>query len=228
MTTRSILVAAWLNVLLLFGFASGQSLGSISGTVLDEKGAPVVKAQVRVEPLDSRPMAMPVRMVETDKDGHFTMNSLALASYKLFAVKESAGYPNTSFAFYSNHMFPTVTLTAGLPKADITLKVGPPSGVILGTVASAVTSEPVSATFLLRRVSDPDNWISFSQRADYRALVPASVAVFVEVSAPGYKTWFYGGPTDTLKRPPIQLESAKEMKLDIRLEPEDKPLKSLE
>jgi hypothetical protein len=145
-----------------------------------------------------------------------------LISYKIFAVKEPAGYPNTAFGFYSNHMFPTVTLTADRPTADITLKVGPPAGVILGSVTDAVTGAPVLASFLLRRISDPGNWISMSQKADYRVLVPPSVEVSVEVSAPGYKTWYYGGPSDALGRPPVRLETRKEMKLDIQLQPEDK------
>jgi len=38
----------------------------------------------------------------------------------------------------------------------------------------------------------------------------------------GYKTWFYGGPSDTLNRPPIRLDSGKEMRLDIQLQPEER------
>ena len=164
-------------------------------------------------------------MVETDKNGHFIMNNLDLTDYKVFAMKEAAGYPNTAASFYSNNAFPTVTLTAGAPEVEVTLRVGPPAGIMSGIVKDAVTGAPVSASVLLRRTSDPDKWISMSQKAEYRVLLPPSVDVCVEVSAPGYKTWFYGGTSDTLKRSPIQLESSKEMKLDIQLEPEDKPEK---
>jgi carboxypeptidase family protein len=222
MREPSALLGTLLNVSLLVAFAAAQQPGSISGTVVDERGSPVVQAQVRVDPLDGRLRGTPVRMVETDKDGHFIMNNLGLMSYKVFAMKESAGYPDTSGAFYSNNVFPTVTLTASVPTADITLKVGPPAGVVSGSVTNAVTGAPVLAGFLLRRASDPGYWISMSQKADYRVLVPPSVEVSVEVSAPGYKTWLYGGPSDPLNRPPIRLDSGKEMRLDIQLQPEEK------
>ena len=151
------------------------------------------------------------------------MDDLELMTYKVFAMKESSGYPNTAAAFYSNHIFPTATLTATTPVVDLVLKVGPPAGVITGAVRDATTGNPVDAAFLLRRAADLDNWISMSQRSDYRVLVPPLVEVSVEVSAPGYKTWYYGGASDPTDRVPIRLESREVMKLDIQLEPEDKP-----
>jgi len=189
---------------------------------MDERGSPVVNAQVRVDPLDGRMRGTAVRMTETDKDGRFIMANLELMSYKVFAMKESAGYPDTSAAFYSNNVFPIVTLTASVSTADVTLKVGPPAGVMSGSTTNAVTGAPVPSSFLLRRASDPGKWISMSQKADYHVLIPPAAEVFVEVSAPGYKTWYYGGPSDSLKRPPIKIESGQEMKLDIHLDPEQK------
>ncbi len=222
MKRRPILLAASLNAFLVFSFATAERPGSILGTVVDERGSPVVQAQVSVDPIDGRVRGTPVRMVETDKDGHFIMNNLDLVSYKIFVSKESAGYPDTAFAFYSNNAFPTVNLTASMPTVTVALKVGPSAGLILGSVSNAADGAPVLATFLLRKASDPDDWISMSQKSDYRVLVPPSVEVSVEVSAPGYKTWFYGGPSDTLNRPPIRLDSGKEMRLDIQLQPEEK------
>ena len=222
MKSRFALLAIPFVILVLASYSAGQLAGSIRGTVIDEKGLPVSVAQVRVDPMDGRPRADVVRLVETDKGGVFSMDNLDLIRYKVFAMKEAAGYPNTAFGFYSNHIFPTVTLTPGAPKAEITLKVGPPSGVMSGSVTDAVTGTPVLAGFLLRRISDPGNWISLSQKADYRVLVPPGVEVSVEVSAPGYKTWYYGGSADPMKRNPIRLDSREELKLDIRLEPEGK------
>jgi hypothetical protein len=212
-------------MLLSFSLCAAGRPGMVRGTVVDESGTPVVAAQVSVDEMNGLPKAAPVLMSETDKNGHFSIGNLEFGNYKVFAMKESAGYPNTGFAFYSDNVFPTVELTTAVPTADITLKVGPPAGVMLGSVTNAVTGTPVLASFLLRRVPEPDNWISMSQKADYRVLVPPSVEVSIEVSAPGYKTWYYGGPSDAFKRPPIRLESGKEMKLDIQLEPEDKPEK---
>jgi hypothetical protein len=214
-----------LSLSLLFApYSPCQLAGSIQGTVVNEKGMPVPVAQVRVDPLDGRPRADAVLIVETDRSGHFLVSNLELESYKLFAMKESLGYADTAAAFYSNNVFPTVTLTASVPTVDITLRVGPPAGVLSGRVSSAVSGDPVPGAILLRRVLDPGYWISMSQKPDYRVLLPPSAEVIVEVSAPGFKTWYYGGPSDALKRAPIRLESGKEMKLDIQLEPEVKPL----
>jgi hypothetical protein len=222
MRARSPILAILSVALALISYSAGQLAGSIRGMVVDEKNVPIPAAQVRVDPLDSRPRADVVLLVETDGSGHFSVNNLQLQSYKIFAMKEPSGYPNTAFGFYSNNFFPIVTLSASVPTADITLKLGPPDGVISGSVTDAVTGAPVPTGFLLRRISDPDNWISMSQKANYRVLVPPSVEVSVEVSAPGYKTWYYGESSDPMKRNPIRLESREEMKLDIQLQPENK------
>ena len=216
------LASLCLALVLTSSHSVGQTTGSIRGTVINDNGDPVAAAQVRVDPLMVGPRSDAVRLTETDTVGRFIMNNLDLTSYKVFAMKESAGYPNTAFGFYSHNIFPTVTLTASVPTANITLKVGPPSGVMLGSVTDAATGALVSAGFLLRGTSDPNNWISMSQKANYRVLVPPSVEVTFEVSAPGYQTWYYGGSSDPLKRAPIRLKSGEEMRLNIQLEPKDK------
>lgn len=198
--------------------SSAQEPGSVQGAVLDEEGKSVVAAHVQVEPL-GKVLSSPVRETETDKTGHFLIDNLQLGSYKTFAMKESAGYPDTAFAFYSNQVFSTVTLTTNAPKVDLMLKIGPPSGVVNGLVTNAITQELVSASFLLRRASDFENWISLSQRPQYRVLLPPNTDVLLEVSAAGYKTLYYGGPSDPLGRPAIRLNSGQEMKLDIQLQP---------
>ena len=203
--------------------SAAREPGLIRGTVVDEKGMPVAAAQVRVDPANGLPRSNIVREVETNEGGQFLMDNLAPGSYKVFARKETAGYPNTAFAFYSNHVFPTATLTASAPAIDLILRIGPPAAVIHGSVRNASTKVPVDASFLLRRAADLENWISMSQRPDYRVLIPPLTEITFEVSAPGYKTYYYAGATDPLKRPALRLESRQELKLDIELEPEDKP-----
>lgn len=217
-TALAISLFAWF----LISPCAAQQSGLIRGSVVDDKGMPVAAARVSVDPLNGVPRSDLVREVETDKNGHFAMDNLELGSYKVFAMKESSGYPNTAFAFYSNQIFPTATLTAGIPTVDLILKIGPPAGVVGGLVTGGTTNSPVDAAFLLRRSADPNNWISLSQRAKYRVLVPPSTDVSFEVSAPGYKTYYYAGPSDSLKRPPLRLESGQEIRLDIQLDPEEK------
>ena len=123
-------------------------------------------------------------------------------------MKESAGYPDTSGAFYSNNVFPTVTLTASVPEPSTLARSGPASGSNVGLCHRRLDRRACSCLLPAQEDLDPGQWILMSQKSDYRVLVPPSVKVSVEVSAPGYKTWFYdGGPSDTLNRPPIRLDS---------------------
>jgi hypothetical protein len=222
MKQRFVVIGAVLSACFIIPSAVAEYAGSVHGTVVDENGIPVVAARVSVDPLNGVPRSDLVRESETDKNGRFSIGNLELGTYGVFAMKESSGYPDNSSSFYSNNAFPTATLTAGAPMVDLILKIGPPAAVIKGLVTDGTTNKPVDAGFLLRRTTATDNWISLSQRAKFRVLVPTSTDVSFEVSAPGYKTYYYGGASDSLKRPPLRLESGQEMKLDIQLDPEEK------
>jgi hypothetical protein len=198
-----------------------KKLGEVRGAVINDKAASVVGARVKLVPMDGKPLSTSLPQALTRTAGDFSIKNLPYGQYRIFATKESEGYVNTSFAFYSNNEYTTVTVQATNPVVSVTLKIGPPGGVISGTVTDAATKRPIDAVFLLQRAADPSNWISRSQRADYRVLLPPLAGVTFEVSAPGYKTYYYSGGPDPLKRPPVRLESGPEMKLDIQLEPEE-------
>lgn len=215
-------LAATLSVFVAVSCAFAQQPGTIRGTVVDEKGQPVPAATVRIDPLNAVPMSTIIREVETDKNGRFSMGDLELGPHKIFAMKEAAGYPNTAFGFYSNHIFPTVTLTSSTPEATLIISIGPPAGVLKGLTKNAATNEAVRATFLLRRAANPDNWISLAQQAEYRVLLPPATDVILEISAPGFKTYYYAGESDPLRRSPMRLASGVEMKFEIQLEPEER------
>ena len=217
-------VAALVSVAMISAASSAQATGSIQGKVATETGAPLSGALVRCDPSDGRPSARALRTVYTDKRGRFTFDGLAFGTYKLFAMKESDGYANTAFSFYADRPFPTVALSTNVQSAEVLLSIGPPAGVLFGEAHDAATGANLNASFLLRRVQDPESWISLSQPANYRILIPHSADISLEVSAPGYKTLYYGGSSDPLKRAPIRLESGKKMKLDVQLEPEVRPL----
>jgi hypothetical protein len=191
--------------------------GSIRGTVVDEKGAPVPGVKVNADTMDGRMRGTLVRYVDTDSSGHFLVDRLAWGKYRLFTIKKDAGYPNTAFSFYAGHVSPatTVTLTPTTPTAEVRIQLGPRAGVVIGSVVSAQDGAPVNASFKLTRIASPNEWFSTSVAPIYRVLLPASTDVLLEVSAPGFKTWTPGHP--------LRLEAGAEMHLDIQLEPSHDP-----
>jgi hypothetical protein len=213
-----------LSTCLLFNRTStAQERGTISGTVVDENGATVNKAKVNADPVDNRPMGSLVRYVETDANGQFLIDRLAWGKYKVFAKKEDDGYPDMNWSFYSDDIFQIVAITPSTAVAKLRIQLGPKGAILIGTVSNIVTGAPVNAGFKLIRAASPEKWISTSVAPDYRVLLPPTTDVLLEVSAPGYVTWCYGGPSDISKRSPLRLTSGFEMHLDIRLEPARDP-----
>jgi uncharacterized protein DUF6843/carboxypeptidase family protein len=187
-----------------------QDTGTISGTVVDEKGEPVVDAKVNASLVDGRPMSSLIRYVETDANGHFTIDRLEFGRYRVFAKKVDAGYPDTSWSFYSGDAIPVVAITPSSPIAERQIQLTPKAGILMGSITNAVTGAPVNVAFKLSRASQPEKFISTSARPKYRVLLP-DADVLVEVSAQGFKTWNPGHP--------VHLQPGSEMDLDILLEP---------
>lgn len=201
--------------LLVVAAARPQTDGTISGTVMDERGAPVAKAKVNADPTDGRPRASLVRSVETDENGHFLIDRLSWGSYRVFAQKEDAGYPNMNWSFYSDDIYRTVEISANAPKTEVRIQLGPRGGILTGSIRNALTGAPLGATFKLARTTSPNKWISPGVASDYRVLLPSSTDVVLEVSAPGFKTWTFPSP--------LNLQPGAEMHLDIALEPVHDP-----
>src|SRR5579884_1758349 len=84
--------------------------GTIEGIVVNEQQQPVVKALVNADPVDGKVRMTAVRYVETDERGRFAIQHLDRGTYRIYAMKEAEGYPNTRFSFYSNVPAPLVTL----------------------------------------------------------------------------------------------------------------------
>jgi hypothetical protein len=200
---------------LLARYAVAQEDGTISGTVVDENNVPLVLAKVNANPADNRPTGSLIRYVETDSSGYFQIDRLLLGKYRVFAKKEDTGYPDVQWSFYSSDLFPIVSITATNPAVELRIQLGPKGGLLMGSVTNAVSGAPVKAGFKLVRAGDTDKWISTSPPAEYRVLLPPSTDVFLEVSAPGYETWYYGGPSDPSRRPPLHLKSGSQMRLDV-------------
>jgi hypothetical protein len=207
---------ALLTVYLAFAIpVVGQNKGSIRGTVVNEGGIPINQAKVNADAMNGRIRATAIRYVETDEAGHFLIDQLEWGNYKVFALKEDSGYPNMAFSFYSNDVFPSVTLTPDAPISEIRIQLGPKAGILTGSVTNGVSGAPLNVGFKLARASAPDRGLSTSIPPNYKILVPSSTDVLLEASAPGYKTWTPGHP--------LHLGPGAEMRLDISLEPSHDP-----
>jgi hypothetical protein len=93
----------WSLVVAQTQFTVASASGTVEGTMLNEKGKPVVDAAVNVD--NGKPTIGAIRYFRTDKKGHFVIDHLAWGKYKVFAQKESEGYPDSTWAFYSDNVF---------------------------------------------------------------------------------------------------------------------------
>ena len=197
-------------------------LGTISGTVVDESGHPVELALVNADLLDNRPRGYPVRYVETNKAGHYEIQGLAFGSYKIFAKKEKAGYPDTTFAFYSEHRFATATLTLENPSVVVNMRLGPKAGSLHVNLVDAQTAHALEGTITLRRVAHPEMFITSS--TSNPMLIPSFVDVRVAITAPGYQNWPLA---EDEGRSIVRLKPEEIRELEIRLVRQETPLPKL-
>lgn len=193
--------------------------GAIGGIVLTAGGHPLAGAAVDADRIDGGAKALPIRYVETDKNGRFLIDKLDWGVYAVHAKKEEDEYPDTRWSFYSKASPPKVRLTPQSRTQQVTIALGPKAGVIAGAISDAATGGPLNASFRMWRARDPDNFFGTSAKSQYRTLVPANVEVGIEVSAPGYEDWYYPGVGDASKAGSVVLRSGEEMTIDVRLQP---------
>lgn len=158
-----------------------------------------------------------LKFYETDRKGRFVIENVEWGTYVVLAGKESAGYPDTKLAFYSNLDAPTVTLAPGFPISDVRVQLSPKAGMLeVTSVSDALTGKPIeSASITLRRIGTPFLITTSTVRA--RILVPSMTDVSVEIHAPGYKSW----PQGTQDNGQIRLRPEQVFKLQAQLQPDN-------
>ncbi len=151
-----------------------------------------------------------------DELGHFQINHLWLGKFAVTAKKEDEGYPDTS----SSKIAP-ITLSLPHPSATDTIVLGPKAGILVGTVADAVTSALLDPCVDFHRASDPNNFLSGTglANAKYRVLVPSDRDVIMKIWYERYLPWYYPGANHKSEAKPLRLESGEERTLHIRLQP---------
>jgi hypothetical protein len=200
--------------------AADEGPGLIEGTVLYEDRRPVKGATVSAFPLD-RALAAKVPSADTDELGHFEISHLWLGEFAVTAKKEDEGYPDTNSGFYSDNKIAPITLSLSHPSATDTILLGPKAGILVGTVADAVTGAPLDPCVDFHRASDPNIFLSGTGlvNAKYRVLVPSDRDVIMKIWHEGYLPWYYPGTTHKSGAKPLLLKSGEERTLHIRLQP---------
>jgi len=187
--------------------------GVVKGRVLDEKRAPVAKAEVY---LRSQGLTLGDRYVETNAAGYFRMDHVVWGTYWFFAQKEDAGYPYQGFAFYNESRSPKVTLTPASPVKSVVVRVGPRCGKLAITITDAISGKAVNgAGIMLRRATDPRKYLGTN--SPHPILIPSNADIEVEVEAKGYVSW----PPKTAKSTEgtIRVKPGEVYSLAVRLKP---------
>lgn len=195
--------------------------GAIEGSVLYGNGSPAIGATVYSQPMD-RGMAGIIPHAKTDEAGHFSIPNLWLGKFAVGAEKLDEDYPNMTMQFYSDGKFETVILTSAHSAATVSIRLGPKAGILMGTVADAVTGTPVNPCVEFRRAKEPNNFLAGTGliNAKYRVLIPSNTDVLMKVWYEGHKPWYYPGTTSKAQTRPVNLKPGEETKLEIRLEPD--------
>jgi hypothetical protein len=118
----------------------------------------------------------------------------------------------------------TVTLTAAAPTAHVVLKIGPKPGELIVSVSDKATGQALHS-FFVKLIADKISYGSgvgnFTKQPDNSGIrvpiVPTTDFLF-EVSAKGYKNWYYSDPSEP-SRPVLRLESGEERTLEVQMEP---------
>lgn len=220
MQTRRRLVCL-LFLFLIPAFAQENAKNArVSGHVYDAAGNPLVRAQVRVFPLETA-FSGGLAGAITDSNGFYTFDTPAYGKTRILVIKEEAGYPNTMGAIFAPDVetLPEVSLTPGAELHDVDIHLGEPDGSIQGKIRDAVSQAPIiGARITLRRASDPEVMYSTNSNRDstFRFVLP-NRPITMTISAPGYSSWTYinAFTGDHF----LQLESQDRRKIVVELQP---------
>jgi Carboxypeptidase regulatory-like domain len=205
-------LALILTTVLAYSQTKEKTLGEIKGTVTDANGNLVPGATVYVVPQEISFENIAPRSITSNALGEFDFGGgFALGTYKLYAKKESDGYPDPSDTFYADPKREplTVELTKDHPSSATTVALLDRAAVLAGRVVDANSGVPLKAKLVF--MDQDGNSHSVMVTGKYRALVPPGkdLTLMVMVTSPDY-----GSQAPV---PPLRLVSGQEMDMDIPL-----------
>lgn len=196
-----------------------EEWASLGGHVYKSNGEPLAGARISLFPLEAA-VEGPLPAAVSGHDGSYHLNSPAFGKTRVLASLERLGYPDTFakiFASPTDH-FPEVILARGAELEGVDIHLGPPDGIIEGSVTDEKTGQIVrSARINLRWVEDPSVFYSanVSSAGDFQFALP-NRPISIEIKAPGYRPWTYIDPST--HAPFIEMKPTDHPHLKIELE----------
>jgi hypothetical protein len=213
---------AWTGVFLVLYAASfsAAETGKISGTVVDEHGAPAANLMLELYPIGVAIIGALPR-IKTDAHGQFVIIVPSSNrdpegpshNMRWLIYPRQGYYPDLSSRFYTTNVnrAQVVEFTPDISEATVKLKLGPKAGALKGHVTDTLTGAPVNPYFELAWASDPQNRMGIGTHSSYFILLPANTHITLWVQSPGYKRWTYPGT--------VNIRPGHNMTLDVKLEP---------
>lgn len=192
---RYVLSLGWMAVLILCTIplrSQTVPLVSVTGRVIDDQGQPIAGARISIFPMDVA-VSGGLPVATTDQEGRYRLVTPAFPGRTRFtAVKESAGYPDTQGLLFvsGKERMPEVSLATG--NQEVNIHLGPPDGILEGTVLDSQTRTPLSKARITLRRAQPASMYSTSLPPNGHfmfALPPFPIEI--TVVAPGYMPWRY-------------------------------------
>ena len=210
-----------LGLTLLFSLALvrgfGQTpprFGSIEGTVIDLNGKPVAGAGVKVD-VNERSFTI------SDAAGKFTLRDMPSGDVYLYAYKESEGYPDQLFRFFTTrNPWVRAKVEAGRVTQGVTIQLGEKAAYLNIKMtdekgAPLIGGQIEHMGLIFTRDDQPGNFGHGTSGAETILVPPVPFRLTAE--ADGYEPWHYGGENWQSNSGLITLKSGQTLNLDIRM-----------
>ena len=200
-------------------FVDPAALGRITGTVLGENGQLMDHTRVCVWTMRTTSTGSGFSgdcTLLTDHLGKFQIDHVKNGTYRLNAEKLEEGYKAIS---PSGELIP---VSEANPLHVITIKLGPPGGIVTCLVTDRVTGKPIEPqkpTFTERVVIGGS---SYPMKASFQAVVPAEADLSIKATARGYRDWSYRNPSDP-NQSVLRMAHGERRVLKIEMEPVPTP-----